>query len=117
MKQAKMNIQRNSRKKRVRYHLKENDSRPRLHVFRSNKYMYAQIIDDNQGKTLAAATQQQLKDNKGSKTEKAAAVGKLIAERAKKQGITKVKFDRGYYKYHGRVAAVAKAARENGLEF
>jgi large subunit ribosomal protein L18 len=109
--------QRQDRKKRVRYATRGTSERPRLHVFRSNRFMYAQIIDDSQGKTLVAATESQTEKIKGTKVEKATAIGKLLAEKAKKAKITKVVFDRGYYKYHGRVKAVAEAARQNGLEF
>ena len=95
--------------------------RPRLSVFRSGKHIYAQVIDDIEGKTLAAASSVE-KDVKGKvKTgaDKAAAaeVGKLLAERAKAAGVTSVVFDRGGYIYHGRVQALADAAREGGLEF
>lgn len=117
MNKQKIKKQRQDRKVRVRYATKGTTDRPRLHVFRSNKYMYAQIIDDSQGKTLVAASEKQLEKIKGTKTEKAAAIGKLLAEKAKKAKLTKVVFDRGYYKYHGRVKAVAEAARQNGLEF
>jgi large subunit ribosomal protein L18 len=95
--------------------------RPRLTVFRSSKQIYAQVIDDAEGNTLAAASSVE-KDLRGSlKTgadvDAAAAVGKLVAERAKKAGVTNVVFDRGGYLYHGRVKALADAAREGGLEF
>jgi large subunit ribosomal protein L18 len=95
--------------------------RLRLTVFRSNKHMYAQIVDDETGRTVAAASTLD-KDLFGpgqiaGNREAATRVGKLIAERALKQGIKQVSFDRGGYKYHGRVAALAVAAREGGLEF
>lgn len=107
---------------RVRTRVKGTSERPRLSVHRSNKYIYAQIIDDVQGKTLAAAatTQKAVRDQAGGKGCSVAAaqlVGKVVAERAKEKGITKVCFDRGGYKYHGRVKALADAAREAGLEF
>lgn len=89
--------------------------RPRLSVFRSSKHIYAQIIDDTTGTTLAAATSGALKS--GNKTETAAAVGKALAEAAAAKGIKQVVFDRGSYKYHGRVKALADAAREGGLDF
>lgn len=117
MKNLKIKKQRQDRKIRVRYSTKGTSDRPRLHVFRSNRFMYAQIIDDSKSKTLVAASENQIAKIKGSKTEKATAIGKLIAEKAKKAKIVKVVFDRGYYKYHGRVKAVAEAARQNGLEF
>lgn len=95
--------------------------RARLSVFRSGQHMYAQVIDDKQGKTLAAASSldKELKETlkKGSDTAAAAAVGKLIAERSLKAGIKDVIFDRGAYVYHGRVKALAEAAREAGLSF
>ena len=90
---------------------------PRLAVFRSNQHIYAQIIDDEAGRTLAAASSLD-KDVAGAKrSEQAGMVGKLVAERAKQAGIGRVVFDRGGYLYHGRVKTLADAARENGLEF
>lgn len=94
-------------------------SRPRLSVHRTNKGMYAQIIDDLRGVTLASASTLD-KDfglDKGGNVEAATKVGKLIAERAKQAGVEKVQFDRGQYLYHGRVKAVAEGAREGGLDF
>jgi large subunit ribosomal protein L18 len=93
--------------------------RPRLAVFRSNKHIYAQIIDDAEGKTLAAAStaEKGLSEGNNGNTSAASRVGAAIAERAKSKGVTQVSFDRGSYRYHGRVAALAEAARENGLEF
>lgn len=95
--------------------------RPRLSVFRSSKHIYAQIIDDQNGTTLAAASslESDLKGSlkTGADTAAAAAVGKLIAERATKAGVTEVVFDRGGYIFHGRVKALADAAREGGLSF
>lgn len=95
------------------------ESRPRLSVHRTNKAIYAQVIDDLQGVTLAAAStlDKDLKLKNGGNIEAAQKVGKLIAERAKKVGISKVQFDRGSYLYHGRVKAVAEGAREGGLDF
>jgi large subunit ribosomal protein L18 len=110
------------RKARVRRALNaRSEGRPRLSVHRSSKHIYAQVIDDAQGKTLAAASTLE-KDVKGQlKTgadkAAAAAVGKLIAERARKAGVKEVVFDRGGYLYHGRVKALAEAAREGGLSF
>ena len=100
----------------VRGKISGTTERPRLTVFRSNKQIYAQVIDDTTGKTLAAASSLKL-DVKAPKKEIAAKVGELIAKRAKKAKISKVVFDRGGYQYHGRVEALADAARENGLEF
>jgi large subunit ribosomal protein L18 len=110
------------RKARVRKALKARAfGRPRLSVFRSDKNIYAQIIDDTTGRTLAAASTLD-KDIKasvksGSTAEAAAAIGKLIAERGTKAGVAEVIFDRGAYIYHGRVKALADAAREGGLQF
>jgi large subunit ribosomal protein L18 len=95
-------------------------ARPRLSVFRSNKHIYAQVIDDVGGKTLAAASTAETEvagGAKGGTTSAAAKVGAVIAKRAVEKGITEVAFDRGQYQFHGRVAALAKAARENGLSF
>jgi large subunit ribosomal protein L18 len=95
--------------------------RPRLSVFRSNRHMYAQIIDDTAGKTLVAASTVESDiagpGGVGSDAESAGKVGRLIAERAGKLGISQVVFDRGEFRYHGRVAALADAAREAGLDF
>lgn len=103
------------RQTRVRTKIRGTTIRPRLHVFRSNRYTYVQIINDETGKTLAAASAKEL-PTKGTKGEKAAALGKLIALKAKKQKITKVCFDRGAHKYHGRLRLLAEAARNGGLE-
>jgi large subunit ribosomal protein L18 len=99
---------------RVRKALSGTAERPRLVVFRSLKHITAQIVDDTQGRTLLTVT-----DNgfEGKKSEKSLQVGKLVAERAKQAGITRVVFDRAGYQYHGRVKAVADGAREGGLEF
>jgi large subunit ribosomal protein L18 len=91
--------------------------RARLSVFRSNKNIYAQVIDDVKGVTLAAASTLDAKGKAGADKEAAAAVGKLIAERAKAAGVKTVVFDRGAYLFHGRVKALADAAREGGLQF
>ncbi len=112
----------NRRKTRVRNALsRANRGHPRLSVFRSSKNIYAQIIDDVEGRTIASASTMD-KDlrgqiNYGGNKDAAAAVGKAIAERATKAGIEKVVFDRGAYLFHGRVKALADAARENGLTF
>lgn len=89
--------------------------RPRLSVFRSSKHIYAQIIDDTNGTTLAAASSAKLMG--GTKSENAAAVGKALAEAAAGKGVKQVVFDRGQYRFHGRVKALADAAREGGLDF
>ncbi len=104
------------RAQRNRTRLKKlSNGRPRLSVFRSSKNIYAQIIDDARGVTLAAASS--LEGEKGSDKDAAALVGKLVAERAIEKGVTDVVFDRGGYIYHGRVKALADAAREAGLSF
>jgi large subunit ribosomal protein L18 len=106
---------------RIRKHLTGSPVRPRLAVFRSNKHIYAQIIDDSKGTTVTAAStldvdaKQSVKH--GGNVAAAKAVGKLVAERAKAKGIETVLFDRGGYLYHGRVKALAEAAREAGLKF
>ena len=108
------------RKLRVRRSLKSNNSqRPRLSVFRSSKNIYAQIIDDMNGKTLASAStlEKNNRTEKGSDKKAAEKIGKLIAERSLKAGVNSVIFDRSGYLYHGRVKALADAARNNGLEF
>jgi large subunit ribosomal protein L18 len=106
------------RHRRVRKKVTGSAERPRLAVFRSNKHIAAQVIDDRSGRTIAAAstTEAGLRDSATGNKAAAAEVGKLVAERAKAAGITKVVFDRGGNLYHGRVAAVAAAAREAGLE-
>ncbi len=108
---------RQKRHKRIRKNLSGTAERPRLNVFRSNKNIYAQLIDDVAGVTLASASTLDSDVSGESKVEQAAAVGRLVAERAKGKNITTVVFDRGGYQYHGRVKALAEAARENGLDF
>jgi large subunit ribosomal protein L18 len=106
------------RHKRVRKTVAGTAERPRLAVFRSNSGIEAQVIDDLAGKTLAAASSLHLKRSfKGNKTAQAAEVGKTLADAAKKAGVEAVVFDRGGYLYHGRVKALADAAREGGLRF
>lgn len=122
VKPAKVKNQRRWRRRNhVRAKLVPDSSRPRLSVFRSNKHIYCQIIDDEAGKTLASAStkDKSIRDSVeyGGNCDAAKAVGKAIAERAGAAGIKQVKFDRGHYKYHGRVAQFADAAREAGLEF
>jgi large subunit ribosomal protein L18 len=107
---------RERRVKRVRKSLRGTSERPRLTVFRSLKHIYAQVIDDTAGRTLAAASSAAVKAP-GRKTDAAKEVGKALARAAKASGVTRVVFDRGPYKYHGRVKALADAARESGLEF
>ncbi|HCH55665.1 MAG TPA: 50S ribosomal protein L18 [Rhodospirillaceae bacterium] len=106
------------RRARVRRQIRKSaNGRPRLSVFRSNKYIYAQVIDDLSGKTVAAASSREESVAAGANQEAAAEVGKLVAKRANEQGIKAVVFDRGPYLYHGRVKALAEAAREGGLAF
>ena len=109
------------RRRRVRYGLrKAGGGRPRLSVFRSNRYIYAQIVDDRQGRTLVAASSLEKDLREGAATgnrQAAEAVGARLAERAVAAGVTDVVFDRSGYKYHGRVKALADAAREGGLSF
>jgi large subunit ribosomal protein L18 len=110
------------RRARLRFQLKlKAGGRPRLSVFRSGKHIYAQVIDDAQGRTVAAASSIEKPMREGLKTgadkDAATAVGKLVAERALAAGVSKVVFDRGPYLYHGRVKALAEAAREGGLSF
>jgi large subunit ribosomal protein L18 len=107
--------QRRRRHLRVRKKVSGTAERPRLVVFRSDKHIYAQLVDDDAGRTIATVSS--LKVDGGKKTEKASEVGKQVAVVAKDRGITRVVFDRGGYKYHGRVKAVADGAREGGLEF
>jgi large subunit ribosomal protein L18 len=106
-------------KMRIRKVVSGTSDRPRLSVFRSNKQISVQLIDDLAGKTMVAASsgEKGIVEKKGTKTEKAKLVGQLIAERAKEHGIDNVVFDRGGYLYHGRVKALADAAREGGLKF
>lgn len=106
-------------KMRVRKIVKGTAVRPRMSVFRSNKEIYAQIIDDLQGVTLvmASSKSKDIADKQVTKTEKAAMVGKLVAEKAVAAGITEIVFDRNGYLYHGRVKQLADAAREGGLKF
>ncbi len=113
---------RDRRRERLRFQLRQKSvGRPRLSVFRSGKHIYAQVIDDEAGRTLAAASSldKGLRESlpSGADKDAAAAVGKLVAERAVAAGVTKVVFDRGAYLYHGRVKALAEAAREGGLAF
>ncbi|MBX0326878.1 50S ribosomal protein L18 [Oscillochloris sp. ZM17-4] len=109
------------RHNRLRKRVSGSQERPRLSIFRSNVHIYAQVIDDTLGRTLAAASTNEKAwaeaDETKTKTEQAALVGKLVAERALEAGVTKVVFDRGGFKYHGRVKALADAAREAGLNF
>ena len=110
---------RRKRHDRIRLHMAGTEGRPRLAVFRSLNHIYAQVIDDASGRTLAAAStvEKELKGSKGTKSEEAAVVGKLVAQRAKAAGVERVVFDRAGFRYHGRIKSLADAAREAGLEF
>ena len=120
---AKRNNKKSYRRLRIKMRIRKvvsgTPERPRLSVFRSNKQINVQLIDDMAGVTLAAASSAEkgILEKKGTKTDKAKLVGQLIAERAKEHGIDNVVFDRGGYLYHGRVKALADAAREGGLKF
>lgn len=113
--QSHKEVRRGKIRQRIRKVVKGTTERPRLSVFRSNKQIYAQIIDDLNGVTLAAASSRV--DAKGTKIEQATAVGKMIGEKAVNAGLTQVVFDRGGYLYHGRIKALADGAREAGLKF
>ncbi len=106
-------------KHRIRKIVKGTGQRPRMCVFRSNKQIYVQLINDLEGKTILSASSREkgIVDQQVNKTEKSVLVGKLIAEKALEQNITNVVFDRNGYLYHGRIKALAEAARENGLKF
>ena len=108
---------RQKRHRRLRTRIAGTADRPRLAVYRSLNQIYAQVIDDRSGRTLAAASSLEAKDSKGKKADLAKAVGTRVAEKAKAAGIEEVIFDRGGYRYHGRVKALADAARSNGLRF
>ena len=114
------NESRQKRHRRVRKRVMGTSERPRLNIYRSLNHIYAQVIDDTKGSTIAAASSldSSLKESKsGGNVEGAKAVGRLVAERAKEAGISRVVFDRGGYLYHGRIQALADAGREGGLEF
>ena len=112
-------VLRSRRHHRVRKKVAGTTERPRLAIFRSNKHIVAQVIDDSTGRTLAAAStvEKDLRSGTTGNKQAAASVGRLVGERAKAAGVTTVVFDRGGFRYHGRVAALADAAREAGLEF
>lgn len=105
------------RKRRVRQKVFGEPTRPRMTIYRSNRHMYAQLINDLDGETVVAASTLELDDGDLDKTAEAREVGRMVAERAKEKGIEKVVFDRNGYIYHGRVAAVADGARDAGLDF
>jgi len=119
MRPGQVHLLRKRRHRRVRRKVAGTTARPRLAVFRSNRHMVAQVIDDATGRTVAAAStvEKDLRASATGNTEAATAVGRLVAERAQAAGVSQVVFDRGGFAYHGRVAAVAEAARQAGLEF
>jgi large subunit ribosomal protein L18 len=110
---------RSKRHDRIRLHLEGTGTRPRLAVFRSLNHIYAQVIDDASGRTLATAStvEKELRGAAQTKTDEAKVVGRLVAERAKAAGVARVVFDRAGFRYHGRIKSLADAAREAGLEF
>jgi large subunit ribosomal protein L18 len=110
---------RRKRHERIRLRVEGSGSRPRLAVFRSLNHIYAQVIDDTSGRTLAAAStvEKELRSSGQTKTDEAKVVGRLVAERAKAAGVEQVVFDRAGFRYHGRIKALADAARETGLQF
>ncbi|MEC4116066.1 50S ribosomal protein L18 [Myroides phaeus] len=116
-----MSLTKSERRQRIKFRIRKTVSgtpaQPRLSVFRSNKEIYAQVIDDVNGVTLAAASSREAGITRGTNIETAASVGKLIAEKALKAGVETVSFDRGGYLYHGRVKSLAEGAREAGLKF
>jgi large subunit ribosomal protein L18 len=118
---ARIGKQRQNRRFRVRNRIRATSTRPRLSVHRSNKHIYAQIIDDQAGKTIVSASTAEKsvlgEGTNGGNKAAAEVIGKLIAERAVGKGLKEVVFDRGQYRYHGRIAALADAARAGGLEF
>ena len=115
-KTAKKVTQRARIRRRIRSKISGTPERPRLSVFRSNKHIYAQLIDDLAGTTLAAASTREADLGAGSRIDQGKAVGEKIAERAKEAGIASAVFDRGGYRYHGRVQAIAEGARSGGLQ-
>lgn len=108
---------RERRHNRVRYRVQGTADKPRLSIFRSNTQVVCQLIDDSKGVTLVAASGKDLKQAKGTKTERAAMVGGLLADRALEKKLKTIVFDRGGYKYHGRIKAVAESLRQKGLQF
>ena len=115
-KRIKLNKKKERRKTRTRAKIYGGNARPRFSVFRSSRHTYVQIIDDEKGLTLASASTKELK-TKGKKSDKSLILGELIAKKAVDKGIKKVIFDRGHYKYHGRVKNIAEGARKAGLIF
>jgi large subunit ribosomal protein L18 len=111
-----MDLRKLRRQKRTRNNIKSKEQRLRLSVYRSNKYIFAQLIDDAKGLTLVGVSQKTLKTD-GTKTDKARALGLMLADKLKEKKVSKIVFDRGSYAYHGRVKSVAEGLREGGIEF
>ena len=112
-----MKNQKLRRQIRVRSKIRGTEKRPRLSVFKSNRFMYAQLINDDKGQTIIGVSEKHVKETLSVKTARAKAVGVLLAKKAIHKKIKKVVFDRGSYQYHGRISEIAKGAREGGLEF
>jgi len=109
---------RNKRKRRMKYKIRGDSDRPRLSVFRSNKHIYVQVIDDEKGKTLESCSDKEIKSKKNlNKSDRASTVGRELGKKLKKKKIEKIVFDRSGYKYYGRVKALAEALREAGIDF
>ena len=113
-KHKKLNIKKAFRKNRTRSKIKDKNLKPRLSVFKSNKYVYAQIIDDSVGKTIASASSREIKE-KMKREDSAKEIGRLVAEKALKAGVKNVVFDRGSYRYHGIIKSLSQGAREAGF--
>lgn len=111
------NKQKIKRQTRTRSKIRGTERRPRLSVFRSNRFVYAQLINDKEGKTIVGVSEKHLKEKAAGKSARAKAVGVLLAKKAIDKKIKKVVFDRGSYSYHGRISEIANGAREGGLEF
>lgn len=115
MRRKDLNLIRERRAVRVRARIGQVGRYPRLSVFRSNSHLYAQLIDDDQGKTLVSASTLEISKEKGTKKELASKLGGILAEKMKKAGVTKTVFDRGSYKYHGRVKELVESLRQSGI--
>lgn len=112
-----LKISRIKRQKRIRAKIRGNGQSPRVSIFRSNKFIYAQAINDESAKTLASVSESELKEKTGKKLDRAKALGLLLSEKLKKEKLTKIIFDRGSFRYHGRVEAFAQGLREGGITF
>ncbi|MCL5006948.1 MAG: 50S ribosomal protein L18 [Patescibacteria group bacterium] len=116
MRREQLNLLRERRARRVRARIRAGKDQPRLSVFRSNSHLYAQLINDQDGKTLVSASTLELKKEKSTKTEKASLLGEILATKAKKANIDQVIFDRSRYQYHGRIKALAESLRKSGIK-